>query len=194
MKSLSLSQPHLIILVGIPGSGKSTFAEKFSATFHTPYINYDTILELADHNASIAGKFTIHMLETAFRTGQAIVFDGPSESKAQRQELKDIALDAGYTPLFVWVQTDSNTSRSRFLKAGKKAGRRVTPAMFEGLMKEFDSPQGNEPHVVISGKHTFATQVKAVLKHLVANRQLVKPLRPKQRPAVATPRRGTTAR
>lgn len=183
MKSLSLSQPHLLIVVGIPGSGKSLFAERFAATFHAPYVHYDAILELSNQNGTVGGRYTVHLLQELFKTRQTVVFDGPAESRAQRQELQDIAADAGYRPLFIWVQTDEATSKARFLKAGKQARRRVSPAMFDSLLREFDLPTAKESPVVISGKHTYATQAKAVLKHLVASRQIIRPTKPRERPA-----------
>ena len=125
MRTLSLSQPHLLIMVGIPGSGKSLFAEKFAATFHAPYVHYDHIMEMAGQNNAVGGRYTVHLLQELFKTRQAVVFDGPAESRAQRQELKDIAAEAGYRPLFVWVQTDETTAKQRFIKAGKQSRRRV---------------------------------------------------------------------
>jgi len=38
MKSLQLDKPHAIVVIGIQGSGKTFFAEKFATTFKAPYI------------------------------------------------------------------------------------------------------------------------------------------------------------
>lgn len=175
MKSLSLSQPHLLIMVGIPGSGKSFFAEKFAATFHAPYVKYDTIMTVAGQNTATSDMYAGYMLRELFKTGHTIVFDGPASSRAERTALKDLAASAGYTSLFIWVQTDEATAKSRFLKAGKESGRRVNEKEFGTLFGGFAAPvQKEHSTVVISGKHTYATQVKAVLKNLTLSKQIAR--------------------
>lgn len=183
MKSLSLSQPYLLIMVGLPGSGKSHFADKFSATFQAPSVDYVAIMDIANQNGVVGGRYTLHLLQELFRTKQTIVYDGPADSRAQRLELRDIAADAGYKPLFIWVQTDETTAKTRFAKAHKQAGRRASATQYAQLAREFHPPIGEPETVVISGKHTFATQAKAVLKSLVATRQNTKARRPSTRPA-----------
>lgn len=43
MKSLQLSKPHLVVMVGLPGAGKTFFADHFAETFHAPYISWQSI-------------------------------------------------------------------------------------------------------------------------------------------------------
>lgn len=193
MKSFSLSQPHLLIMVGIPGSGKSFFAEKFSNTFQTPQISYNTIMELADQNGLMADKYASHLLMELFKTKHAVIFDGPASDRSQRDQLKKFALKAGYRPLFIWVQTDESTARARFIKANKRMGRRAAE-QFEVGLREFIPPSDSEhPTVVISGKHTYATQAKAVLKNLAAARP-TQATRPASRSATARPKRDINTR
>lgn len=175
MKSLSLSTPHLLIMVGIPGSGKSLFAEKFAATFHAPYVKYDTIMTVAGQNSATSDMYAGYMLRELFKTGHTIIFDGPTSTRAERAALKDLAASAGYTSLFIWVQTDEATARARFLKAGKEAGRHTNAKEFNASLEGFVAPvQKEHPTVVISGKHTYATQVKAVLKNLTHTKQIAR--------------------
>jgi predicted kinase len=162
-------------MVGIPGSGKSLFAEKFAATFHAPHVKYDTIMTVAGQNTSMSDMYAGYMLRELFKTGHTIMFDGPTGTKLERNALRDLAATAGYTTLFIWVQTDEATARTRFLKASKEAGQRVNERQYDVLVKDFAPPQPKEhPTVVISGKHTYATQVKAVLKNLTLTKQMVR--------------------
>lgn len=194
MKSFSLSQPHLLIMVGIPGSGKSFFAEKFSKTFQTPLVSYDTIMELAGQDGMMADRYASHLLVELFKTKHAVIFDGPASGRAQRAELKKFALSAGYRPLFVWVQTDEATARSRFVKLNKRMGRRAAE-QFEAQLREFTPPSDSEhPVVVISGKHTYATQTKAVLKNLASTREAPRSIRPAARATASKPRRDINTR
>ena len=52
MKSLQLDKPHAIVMVGIPGSGKSFFADKFSAMFNAPYVEQMVLDHLAKDTKS----------------------------------------------------------------------------------------------------------------------------------------------
>ena len=172
MKSLSLSQPHLLVMVGIPGSGKSLFAEKFSATFSTPLVDYGVVMEIAGGNHDISDAYAGYMLKELFKTRQTVIFDGQTATRDERNALKDLAVSSGYAPLFIWAQTDKETAKARFMKTHRRNGRNGTDAYYESLFRNFVPPIAKEhPTVVISGKHTYATQLKAVLKHLTLLKQ-----------------------
>jgi len=179
MKSLSLSQPHLLITVGIPGSGKSFFAEKFAATFSAPYVKYDSIMKVTGQNIAASDILAGYMLRELFKTGHTIVFDGHTGTRAERTALKDLATASGYATLFIWVQTDEATAKLRFLKSGKAKGSRAAGRHYDTLLSTFSPPNPKEhPAVVISGKHTYATQVKAVLKNLTLTKQIARTSKP----------------
>lgn len=176
MKPLSLASPHLIVMVGIPGSGKSFFAEHFASTFNTPYVSYSELSHeifgnstLSTKDASVAAKVSNYMLEQLLKTGQTVVYEGPTEIKNVRIALSKIAKDNGYTPLFVWVQTESSAAR---IRATKKQDNRayLSDDQFDATLRRFTAPSGTEKAIVISGKHTYASQLKIVLKHLTVSR------------------------
>ncbi len=163
MKSLSLSQPHAIVMVGLPGSGKTFFAEKFAETFGAPYLNVNDLLNrgLEKRSALMLAK---NIIEQFIRTKHSIVIEGLSASRTERTELVKFLRNHGYETLFVWVQTDATTSASRFMKAG---GNENT---FDTHVKQFSPPHAKENPIVISGKHTYATQAKTILRKLSAPR------------------------
>jgi len=160
MKSLSLSKPHVLIMVGIPGSGKSFFAEKFADTFHAPQVSLRTITSVVPDEAT-ASKIAELQLKELLKTKQSIIVDGIAHSRAQRMELTKLAHDAGYDTLLVWVQTDPATAKARALKDKKQ-----NVDEYDKQTKRFAAPLASEKPVVISGKHTYATQAKVVLKKL----------------------------
>lgn len=162
MKQLSLSQPHVIVMVGMPGSGKSFFAEKFSDTFHAPYVSRDLIAQLAGEEA--ADTIADYQLNELLKTGQSIVFDGSSDTRVSRIELAKKARAAKYEILLVWVQTDEATARNRAAKYG------LDDEAYDKRVKRFTPPAPPEKPVVISGKHTYASQAKAILQRLSAPR------------------------
>ena len=161
MKSLSLSQPHAIIMVGLPGSGKTFFAKKFADTFSAPYVSLDTIQTIASLEKKTASNIVNYILGELLKTKHSVVIEGRANTRAERTELAKILRTEGYQPLFVWVQTDSETARARSLKT-KLRGKEE----HEQLAKRFSAPHATEKPIVISGKHTYATQAKIILKRL----------------------------
>jgi predicted kinase len=187
MKSLHLSRPHAIMMVGIPGSGKSFFARQFSDTFHTPYIDYNDIGSRAlDGGAS--GELTLLFLREIAKTGQTFLFEGSSDTRTNRTEFAKWARAHGYTPLFVWTQTDPATSLKRTLKA-----KHISRDDFATIIRDFSPPHPDEKPVVISGKHTYASQARTVLAHLGADNRPKQPA-PTRQPGPIPPKRNVIIR
>ena len=65
----------------------------------------------------------------------------------------------------MWVQTDTNESHRRATKPYPK-GSGMSSEEFDDLVAQFEAPHPKEHAIVISGKHTYATQLKIVLKQL----------------------------
>ena len=172
MKSLSLSQPHLLIVTGVPGSGKTFFAEKFADTFRAPFINYDKIAFLSDGSSKEAvDDLFIYQLGELLKTGQTILVEGVGETRTDRTELARRAKEAGYLPLIIWVQTDPATAKDRLTRPVRgKSQQLLSNDEYDRLFKRFTPPNAVEKTVVVSGKHTYASQAKVVLKKLTAPR------------------------
>lgn len=166
MKQLSLTKPHLLIMTGIPSSGKSFFAEKFSETFSAPLVDYRYLLSVSESDET-AESATQYMLTQIMKTKQSLIYEGKTDSRKDRQAIASWARSAGYEPLFIWVQTDEPTARARAAKQLKHASNRVLDSqMHEQLSKKYSKPTAAEKHIVISGKHTYSTQAKVVLSKL----------------------------
>lgn len=164
MKSLSLARPHAIMMVGIPGSGKSFFAEQFSKMFAAPYIDANRIAQLSrDENTArqIAGEFA----EQIALTKQTFIYEGATDSRVSRTEFARWAKTHGYQPTIVWVQTDPRTAETRMTKSFN-----ISREDYAELTKQFSAPHASEKPVVISGRHMYASQARVVLNHLAKDR------------------------
>lgn len=175
MKSLSLSKPHLVVMVGLPGSGKTFFAEKFSEMFHAPLVSRERLVRTLDREDQTINKVLHEQLAELVKTRQPIVVDGLADSRSERAEIAQIARTNKYTVLLVWVQTDPATAKSRALHqpAKNETRRALNSAEYETYVKRFAPPATIEKPVVISGKHTYATQAKVVLKKLTEPRAAI---------------------
>lgn len=178
------NKPHLIMTVGLPGSGKSFFAEHFADTFKAPIVSYEK-LKLLKRQQDVDGDGVVddyakYILKEIMKTSQTIVYDGLTNSKKVRLELISIARELNYDPMFIWVQTDETTARKRALKITDSHKFSVTKDEFDDYKKKFTPPNQKEKPVVISGKHNYASQLKIVLKNL-ATRQIKEDIVPIKR-------------
>lgn len=180
MKPLQLNRPHAIMMVGLPGSGKTFFASHFADTFGAPYIDAQALTTLAKDTASATKLITMFVSEV-IRTGQTFIFEGDTSSRTLRTEFAQFARANGYQPLIVWVQVDQKTAADRSVKLAK-----LDKVSFEKSLKTFSAPHPSEKPVVISGKHTYASQVKTVLAHLTRDTTAGSTI---TRPAATTPER-----
>lgn len=170
MKSLSLAQPHVILMVGVPGAGKSFFAESFSQTFNAPYVSLEKIIPYTSDDAA-ATALMQHCINELLKTQRSIIIEGGTDTRIEREKLTRKAKLAGYETLIVWVQTDPATAKTRSIKDAKnKVNRTLSPDEYDRIVKRFTPPNTLEKPTVISGKHTYATQAKIVLKKLSATR------------------------
>jgi hypothetical protein len=95
------------------------------------------------------------------KTHQTFIFEGNADTRTKRAEFARWARQVGYQPLFIWTQVDQATSRDRTAKA-----KSMSQTEFEHAHRMFSAPHADERAIVISGKHTFASQAKVVLAHL----------------------------
>lgn len=165
MKPLTPASPHAILMVGVPGAGKSTFAEHFADTFKALLLNRTKMqreLGLSDSQADFLDET---ILTEYIKTNRTLVIEGDLDSKEKREVLTKRLAKAGYHSLLVWVQTDTNEAFRRATKEYPK-GSGLTEVEFDASVDGFEAPHPKEKAVVISGKHTYNTQLKIVLKQL----------------------------
>lgn len=173
------NKPHLIMTVGLPGSGKSFFAEHFADTFKAPIVSYEK-LKLLKKQQDVDGDGVIddyakYILKEIMKTSQTVVYDGLTNSKKSRTELASIAKQLDYDPMFIWVQTDESTARKRALKITDSHKFSVTKEEFDDCKKRFTPLNQKENPIVISGKHNYASQLKIVLKNLATRQKQDEP-------------------
>ena len=157
-------------MVGVPGSGKSFFAEKFAETFNAPYVSLEKITPHTTHDDS-ALHIIDHQIIELLKTRQSIIVEGGMTTRTDRDKITKKARAAGYESLIVWVQTDPATAKARSVRETKdKINRTLTADEYDKIVKRFSPPHAIEKTTVISGKHTYATQAKIVLKKLSSPR------------------------
>ncbi len=159
-KSTTLSLPRAILVFGAPASGKTTFCEKFSQQFRAPYYN---LTDIKEENGFSRDKVLL-ILDLIARTGQNLIIEGELNTEADRQEIRKLLEAEGYNPSLIWIQTDVNTIKSR-LKSRLKSVAKAKEE-YEAKISELEAPSDAENPIVLSGKHTFETQLSHTLSQL----------------------------
>ena len=154
------SKPYAILVFGAPMSGKTTFAEQFSARFNAPFLNLSELYN--EHK--LTRKLALVLIQQLTKCKQTLIVEGGLDTEKQRNEIKDLLTKADYKPVLVWVQTDLNAIKHRMRHKYKKLDD-AKNALAEQY-KKIEAPSELEQPLVISGKHTFQTQCKNVLTGL----------------------------
>lgn len=177
MKTLSLARPLIMMVIGLPGAGKSFFARQFSDTFSIASVSSDRIRyelfaspQFSSDENEIVSRMQDYMAEELAKSGRSFLIDGNCNSKAARQKIAQLAKDNGYNTLLIWVQTDPATAKVRATKRNPKKpddkfSASITDTLFDTFTQRF-APPVKEDHVVISGKHVYSTQARTVLRKL----------------------------
>jgi len=184
MKPLTSASPHAIIMIGIPGSGKSTFADRFADTFQAPIISQTKLQREYGLRAADAGALRDTILAEYMKTHRTVLIDGGYNVRETREALVRRLVKAGYRPLVIWVQTDTAEAYRRAVKPYPR-GSGMLDDEFDYELSSFEAPGDKEKMIVISGKHTYTSQLKIVLKQLATpdNSQPRVPLSPEQKAA-----------
>lgn len=176
MKPLNLVKPHLFVVVGIPGAGKTFFAKQFSESLNAPFLLLDELANFTSNQETThrLADFTLNML---VKTKQNIFIEGTGSTKAERRHLAAFAETKGYQPLFIWVQTEPLTAEVRAIKGTprQKPVRPLTPRQFAQKAASFESFDSQEQYIVISGKHTYTSQERNTLAKLAAIQKKTRP-------------------
>ena len=154
------SQPRAILVFGAPCSGKTTFSEKLAKRFGLAFFDLGALK--SEYNLS--RKLVIMLVRELAKTGQDFIIEGCLDTERDREEIRNILRAAGYHPSTIWIQTDIATIRSR-LKSRYKSIASAKHA-YDSIIPKLEAPSEIEHPIILSGKHTFETQLKHALAGL----------------------------
>ena len=153
-------QSRAILVFGAPCSGKTTFCEKFAARFKAPYYDLGKLID----TYKLSRRMLLVVLEQVAKTGQMLVIEGGMDTERDRREIRNVLKKAGYETTLAWVQTDIGTIKSR-LKFREKSVAKAKD-IYESGIDRMEAPSDAEFPIVLSGKHTFETQLRHILTQL----------------------------
>jgi len=177
MSKVIPNKPLLILPYGFPGAGKTYFARQLCDKLQAAHVQGERIRgELFDQprydkeENEVIAHLMDYMTGEFLNAGVSVVYDDNAMRLSQRRTLRELARKAHVQTVLVWFQIDAE---SAYLRASKRDRRRAddkyAPPMdrqtFDRIAAAMQNPS-NEEYLVISGKHTFETQLSAFMKRL----------------------------
>ncbi|MGB4799984.1 MAG: ATP-binding protein [Candidatus Saccharimonadales bacterium] len=182
MGKLQPTKPLLIMLYGMPGSGKTFFSRQLCEQISAAHVQGDRIRDelfekptySKEENHIVASLMT-YMTGEFLQAGISVVFDTNAMRMTQRRALRNLAIKAGAHPVLLWMQIDPDSAFKRSSRRDRRKqddhyAQEMEPSVFRELIGGMQNPDITERYLVLSGKHVFGTQKNAVLRYLIEKR------------------------
>jgi predicted kinase len=170
------NKPLLMLLYGFPGAGKTSFASQMTdvldcAHIHGDRIRYELFEEprYDEQEEGIIKQLMDYMTEEFLKAGISVIYDTSMSRKADRHEIRELARKKNAKTLLVWFQIDPDTAYGRLRRRDRrktedKYAVDYTEGEFRRAASRMQHPMPTEDYVVVSGKHTFASQKSSLFK------------------------------
>ena len=170
-------KPLLILLYGFPGSGKTYLSRQLCEHLQAAHVQGDRIRgelfadpQYDKEENQVVAQLMDYMTGEFLSTGLSVVYDANAMRLGQRRALRELARKHNAQPLLIWLQIDHESALGRSTKRDRrrsddKFAMSIDKATFDRIAGGMQNPQ-NEDYVVISGKHTFNTQLSAFMNRL----------------------------
>lgn len=166
-KENRLRKNYFIVLVGIPGGGKTTLSFKLERKFNFLKVSTDKIKEYLVKNKkefSLNDLFFIQkeIFKIFMRNKINIISDSNSDSVKYRSRLKKLARNFGYTPIVIYIKVDLDKAYERIIK---RKNIKYSKKIYQKLVKFKRSLQAPKKAYVINGnlnKKEFLNEVNKI--------------------------------
>lgn len=178
------TKPILVLLYGMPGSGKTFFARQLSEQLQVAHLQADRIRSelfqkpsYSKEENTVIASLMAYMTGEFLHNGVSVIYDVNSARTAHRRVLRNLANKYKAETIQVWLQIDPDTAFNRAIKRDRRTAddhyaQEMTPAIFRQALTEMQNPDMTEKYVVVSGKHVFNMQKNAFYRELRQRRLL----------------------
>lgn len=162
----------LFIMCGLAFSGKSTLAEKIAEQDGYKLIAFDKLWVETEKSRSVPkdaeGWRLIRDLAqeeilAALKSGVSVVYDDNNAKKEHRDELRNVAKEAGVESQVIYLDTSMNIIRLREETSKILQNRHeVEPENFNKVLQDFEPPTPDENTMVYKPKDNLQEFIKKI--------------------------------
>jgi predicted kinase len=161
----------VIIIFGLPGSGKSYFASRFAKVINAAYINSDKVRKetfeksvYSDLQKKAVYDKMLEQMKLSVKKNNNVVLDASFHKENTRKTFVEEMKDKGGIS-FIEIQADENTIRERL-----KRPRPYSDADFEvyKIISQQNEPL-NEPHLILKSTDNINEMIQTATDYLKTN-------------------------
>ena len=168
-------RPPLVLVSGLPGSGKSYFSRELTKRYPLAHLNSDVmrrqLFARPSHSAAESARLfaAIHLLvERLLDRGVGVVLDATSLKEAHRQPLYDIAERTGANAVIVRTEAPPSVARERLGARAQAKGAadasEATAAVYDRMRREVEPIE--RPHIRVDTSGELEAALQEVLRRL----------------------------
>lgn len=142
---------NVVITVGAPGSGKSTWVEKYKNTH--PYINFlssdalRAVFGKDENDQTVSARvfeYMEHEVDRLLKKGEDVCIDATNMHRRARKVWIDLAKKHGATVTAYVFVVDRDTLIKRNQKRGEMGGRNVPVEVIDRMLTNYVEPSKEE--------------------------------------------------
>ena len=140
----------LYIMVGLPGSGKSTYAKEFIKDQQVEYLSSDSLRAVFGKNESdqsVTPKVFGHIktkVDEYLRDNKNVLVDATSVNRKERSDYIKTAKKYGAKVVAIVFKMDRQGLIERNKKRGEQGGRVVPTNIIDRMLSKYEDPSFNE--------------------------------------------------
>ncbi len=167
--------PSLVLVSGLPGSGKSHFSRELANRYPLAHLNSDVLRKALfrrpNHSAAESARLfaAVHALvEKLLARGVGIVLDATNLKEAHRRPLYDIAARAGAVLVIVHTEAPPDVARRRLAARARGQGTEdaseATVPVYDRMRREAEPI--DRPHIRVDTSKDLEPALQKVLRRL----------------------------
>lgn len=164
------NRPILIIIFGLPGTGKTTFAILLSKQLGIKHFNTDIIRSLSgksqqydEENKGLIYNKMLHLTRLEFEKGKSVIVDATFYKRKLRNRFKDLAKEYDVTVKWIEVCAKEDVVKKRISK--KRRYSEADYPVYQKIKFQFE-PMQEEYIQVYSDQEETPEMIEKVIKFI----------------------------